>query len=291
MTGAIRSRPKKLNPGDSITLAILPHGASKPRYVIINTRLIIFVFSILISLLAFTVASLVWRLVSQHAITEKTELQSVYASQVSMALQKEREIIQSLRAFQKEGSKLHETLWGFNSDLSLHQGKNFSDLYKRRTTELQQVVVFLAEREKVLQAMPTGMPLENAFITSVYGKRISPFGFEINFHTGIDFAAPTGTPVLATADGYVVHSGPGGGYGNHVIIDHAHGFQTLYAHMTHTNVPLDSTVKRGDVIGFLGMTGSATGPHVHYEIRLINRDPFQYLQLTLNPWPFVKESL
>lgn len=92
----------------------------------------------------------------------------------------------------------------------------------------------------------------------------------IHGYNGIDIAAPSGTPILASADGEVIISRSGGwngGYGNYVVIRHSNGTQTLYSHNSKNNVSVGDTVKQGDVIGFVGATGKATGVHLHFEIR------------------------
>ncbi|MBH5329572.1 peptidoglycan DD-metalloendopeptidase family protein [Eikenella sp. S3360] len=124
-----------------------------------------------------------------------------------------------------------------------------------------------------------GQPLKKGFETQpVPGSRISsPFGIRVHpvlgylrMHTGIDYAAPTGTPIHAPSDGVVEFRGPKGGYGNAVILRHSDSMQTLYGHMSafSANAAPGQRVRAGDVIGFVGSTGRSTGPHLHYEVRL-----------------------
>ena len=86
-------------------------------------------------------------------------------------------------------------------------------------------------------------------------------------HSGIDLAAPYGTPIKASEGGVVIYSGWYGGYGKVVILDHAKGFSTLYAHLSSTKVSVGARVRQGEVVGFEGSTGYATGPHLHFEVR------------------------
>ncbi|MEK7135159.1 MAG: M23 family metallopeptidase, partial [Patescibacteria group bacterium] len=98
----------------------------------------------------------------------------------------------------------------------------------------------------------------------------------IHGHNGVDLAAPVGTPIVASADGKVILSRTGGyngGYGTYVVISHANGTQSLYAHMSANNVAVGEVVSQGQVIGAIGMTGKTTGPHIHFEIRGA-RNPF-----------------
>lgn len=107
-------------------------------------------------------------------------------------------------------------------------------------------------------------------MTNSYGFRSNPFGTgETEFHAGLDVAAPTGTPVVAAADGIVVFSGVKGGYGNVVIIEHAgNEVVTRYGHLSQLNVKAGDVVAGGTLIGLVGSTGRSTGPHLHYEIRI-----------------------
>ncbi|MFM7458204.1 MAG: murein hydrolase activator EnvC family protein [bacterium] len=104
-------------------------------------------------------------------------------------------------------------------------------------------------------------------ITSPFGPRRHPIFGVRSMHSGIDLAAPYGTPIKASEGGVVIYSGWYGGYGKVVILDHAKGFSTLYAHLSSTKVAVGTRVKQGEVVGFEGSTGYATGPHLHFEVR------------------------
>ena len=122
-------------------------------------------------------------------------------------------------------------------------------------------------------------------ITSSFGQREDPVlgTGEGEFHKGLDIGAPNGTPIIATADGVVVSAGMGSGYGREVVIDHGHGVETLFGHMSGFAVIAGQSVTRGQVIGYVGHSGRTTGPHLHYEVRIRNIavNPHKYLQTTL----------
>jgi murein DD-endopeptidase MepM/ murein hydrolase activator NlpD len=120
-----------------------------------------------------------------------------------------------------------------------------------------------------IAAMPNIRPI-TGFITSDFGMREHPIFKRILFHAGTDFSAPVGTKVMATADGTVAFSGFDKGYGKKVIVNHAHGYQTVYAHLSKTLIRQGQHVSRGDVIAFSGNTGVSTGPHLHYEVHKNN---------------------
>lgn len=111
-------------------------------------------------------------------------------------------------------------------------------------------------------------PLETLRVTSPFRMdRMHPILRRVLPHTGVDYAAARGTPVRATADGSVAFAGDRGGYGNLVEVQHPNGYSTRYAHLSRVAVAPHQEVSRGDVVGYVGMTGLATGPHLHYEVR------------------------
>ena len=114
-------------------------------------------------------------------------------------------------------------------------------------------------------------PVVYTRISSPFGYRVHPVLHTVRMHTGIDYAAPSGTPIKATADGVITFKGWKGGYGNTVMIRHSNGVETLYGHMS-AFTPAQGTVRAGEVIGFVGTTGRSTGPHLHYEAR-VNSQP------------------
>jgi murein DD-endopeptidase MepM/ murein hydrolase activator NlpD len=130
---------------------------------------------------------------------------------------------------------------------------------------------------------PTLWPIMGR-ITSSFGERTDPFaGDEGEFHRGIDIAAPTGTPIHATGDAVVASAGWGSGYGREVILDHGHGITTRYAHMASITVVPDENVTRGQVIGYVGVSGHTTGAHLHYEVRINDTavNPHRYMRMTM----------
>ncbi|PUE06357.1 hypothetical protein B9Z51_16200 [Limnohabitans sp. T6-5] len=118
-----------------------------------------------------------------------------------------------------------------------------------------------------LDKLPTALPLANDFLlTSSFGVRSDPLTHLPSMHEGIDFVAPVGTPIQATAAGLVLRSERAGAYGNMIEVSHADGFVTRYAHLKTAMVQEGAVVQRGDTVGLLGNTGRSTGPHLHYEV-------------------------
>lgn len=131
------------------------------------------------------------------------------------------------------------------------------------------------------EAKPKGVPLtaSDTEISSLFGLRPNPFGWGYEFHKGVDFVAAYGSPVYATAPGLVSQAEWESGFGNHVIVDHGYGYETLYAHLSEISVNAGDRVDRHQVIGYLGNTGRSSGPHLHYSVFRNGQvvDPKKYL--------------
>jgi murein DD-endopeptidase MepM/ murein hydrolase activator NlpD len=132
-------------------------------------------------------------------------------------------------------------------------------------------------------------PVEFSRISSRFGRRHHPVLNRMRMHKGVDYAAPAGTPVRATADGRIVLRGRKGGYGNAVVIRHGGSYSTLYAHLSRfkSGQHTGDRVRQGDVIGYVGSTGLATGPHLHYEFRVngAHANPLNFKQPKAEPIP------
>jgi murein DD-endopeptidase MepM/ murein hydrolase activator NlpD len=130
------------------------------------------------------------------------------------------------------------------------------------------------------ETVPSLWPVRGQ-VTAGFGQRLDPFSGEGVFHSGLDISAPYGTRVDASADGIVLQSGPESGYGNEIVVDHGFGMTTKYGHLSKIFVVVGQEVKRGQVIGAVGMTGKTTGPHLHYEV-IVNDTP-------VNPTKYLHE--
>ncbi len=128
---------------------------------------------------------------------------------------------------------------------------------------------------------PNLWPVEGQ-ITGSFGERIDPFNGEGAFHSGVDISAAFGSSVLAPADGVVTFADYMGGYGRAVIVDHGHGISTRYGHLSNFAVTAGQYLHRGDTIGYVGLSGRSTGPHLHYEVRINDTpvNPYKYLRVT-----------
>lgn len=132
--------------------------------------------------------------------------------------------------------------------------------------------LFAQARPSVKKLNPLMIPVKNARISSKYGMRVHPILGKRRFHSGVDYAAATGTPILAASSSTVIFKGWKRGYGHTVVLQHDEQYSSLYAHMSKfADIQVGQRIKQGTVIGYIGQSGSATGPHLHYEVRLDNQ--------------------
>jgi len=178
--------------------------------------------------------------------------------------------------------------------LVLSTAKEISKIKRKALIQNQsfdELIRLANDRASTLASIPSIQPIENKELTNLvsgYGMRINPFHKARVPHEGIDFAAPRGTPVIATGNGSVKfvknNSNLQTGYGNYIEIDHGHGYISKYAHLSSVSITEGDEIKRGEVIGFVGSTGGSAAPHVHYEIMLHGKkiDPVHYLMQEIN---------
>ena len=155
---------------------------------------------------------------------------------------------------------------------------HLSESVRLEEVRQQDLLRALRENRDALASMPSIWPVVG-FISSSFGGRSSPFGGGGQFHKGLDISNRMGTPVLAPAQGAVILAARDGAYGNSVEINHGGGIVTKYGHMQRWAVQPGQWVKRGEIIGYIGMSGRTTGPHLHYEVRLngVPVNPMRYI--------------
>jgi murein DD-endopeptidase MepM/ murein hydrolase activator NlpD len=184
------------------------------------------------------------------------------------------------------GVNRYKELEGYNnSNIVIETTKRLDKIKKRvvvQSKSFDDLISLAARKEEMLTSVPAIIPISNKDLTrtaSGFGLRIHPIYKIIKFHAGMDFTAPPGTDVFATGNGTVesvITSQRG--LGKHIIIDHGFGYKSIYAHLSDFNVRPRQKVQRGDVIGFVGSTGTSIANHLHYEIKLngVNVDPVNY---------------
>lgn len=184
------------------------------------------------------------------------------------------------------GINRYAALEGFNnSNLVIETANRLDKIRKKmyvQSKSFDDLIKLAENKEEMLKCLPAIIPISNKDLTrtaSGYGWRIHPIYKISKFHYGMDFTAPLGTEVYASANGTVVGVlSAQRGLGKHIIIDHGFGYSTIYAHLSNFNVKVGQKVQRGDIIGFVGNTGTSVANHLHYEIKLngVNVDPVNY---------------
>ena len=184
-----------------------------------------------------------------------------------------------------------------NSDIIISTTKKIDQLTKQlylQSKSFDDIISLAKDKSKMLAAIPAIQPVSNKQLSrmaSGYGYRIHPIYKTRKLHTGMDFSAKTGTEIYATGDGVISKVRRSKrGYGNHVKINHGFGYETLYAHMSKYIVRKGQKVKRGEVIGYVGNTGTSVAPHLHYEVHKDKRkiNPVNFYYNDLNPEEYEK---
>ena len=186
------------------------------------------------------------------------------------------------------GKNRYKILEGYdNSQLVINTTKRIDVLSKElaiQSKSLDDILKLADAKSDLLAAIPAMQPVRNENLkqmASGFGYRTDPFTKARKMHEGMDFTAKTGTPIYATGDGVVARAdNTASGYGNHIVIRHGFGYETLYAHLSKYKARAGQRVKRGDVIGYVGSTGRSEGPHLHYEVhkdgKVVNPLNFYY---------------
>ena len=181
-------------------------------------------------------------------------------------------------------SVMNDELLGKEIAASLN---NLSARAAYQSDSYKEIEKLINNQESKLASIPAIQPLSNKDLTRIasgFGYRIHPIYGIPKMHNGLDFTATQGTPIYATGDGRVTTSGMGTGAGNHIIINHGYGYETVYMHMVRIKARDGQLVKRGQIIGWVGSTGASTGPHCHYEVHINGRpvDPVYFFYNDLN---------
>jgi murein DD-endopeptidase MepM/ murein hydrolase activator NlpD len=181
---------------------------------------------------------------------------------------------------EKLGNELAKTINNLSARIN-YQFDSYNDIEK-----------LIKNQGEKLASIPAIQPVSNRDldrIASGFGMRIDPVYGTPKMHKGLDFTAPQGTPIYATGNGVIKKAGfVDGGFGNHVVINHGYGYETLYGHMVRIKIRPGQRVKRGELIGWVGSTGKSTGPHCHYEVHIngIEVDAVYFFYNDLTPEQF-----
>ncbi|MDR0941791.1 MAG: M23 family metallopeptidase [Bacteroidales bacterium] len=178
-----------------------------------------------------------------------------------------------------------------NMELVLNVANRIDILYQKlyvQSLSFDTIMRLAKNKTEMLKCIPAIQPLRNGKFVSGFGFRMHPIYKTVRMHSGIDLTAPTGTKIYATGDGVVQNANFERGYGKQVVINHGYNFSTVYGHMDKILVHQGQKVKRGELIGLVGNTGTSTGSHLHYEVRRHNVpvNPINYYLNDLTPQEF-----
>jgi len=207
-------------------------------------------------------------------------------------------IPKSIREAGYGGVNRYQELSGYNnSELVISATKKIDQITKQiyiQSKSFDDIIELAKDKSKMLASIPAIQPVSNKNLkrmASGFGNRIHPIYKTKKFHAGMDFAAKTGTSIFATGDGTIAKvKRSTRGYGNHVVIDHGFGYKTLYAHMSRYSVKKGQKIKRGDIIGYVGSTGTSVAPHLHYEVHKDGKkiNPINFYYNDLSPEQYEK---
>ena len=264
----------------SVTIMFVPHSSSRTLRVRVPV-----VALMTISLLSLTGAYYVYSVTVDAFKYKETKKELDYYTGQFSELQS---TISALKVAEAEFGRL----FSMDSREDVLEGLNFSDsgaldmevlrLQINKTIDnVGEIKDYLSEQRDLYMATPKGWPV-NGWLSSKYGYRKHPLRGGRDFHTGVDISANPNTKIKATADGIVSFSGWSGANGRLIAVEHGFGFRSFYAHNKKNMVKVGDVVQRGDLLAYVGSTGSSTGPHVHYEVWK-NSKP-------VNPKTYLKEG-
>ena len=247
-----------------ITIMFIPHSKREPinfkvPFIGIFTSIVLCCFGI-VYLVSIAVST-----VEYYKMQNKLNYYSRQFSEVNTTISSLRKAETEFKRLFSLGSKEKVLENIKTSDSGSLDIENLKKQITNSIESIGEIKEYLHIHRDIYLSTPKGFPVPGS-ISSPFGMREHPTSGKENFHSGIDLAIQRGNPVEATADGIVSFSGRNGGSGNLVVLEHGHGFSTLYAHNSKLAVKIGQKVKRGDIISYSGSTGNSTGPHVHYEI-------------------------
>ncbi len=191
------------------------------------------------------------------------------------------------------GVNRYKSLEGYrNSNLVIETATRLDKIRKKvylQSKSFDDLIGLARNKEDMLRSVPAIIPISGKDLTRIasgFGLRIHPIYKIIKFHSGMDFTAPSGTDVYASGNGIVASvQSSQRGLGKNIVIDHGFGYSSIYAHLSNFNVRVGQKVQRGDIIGYVGNTGTSIANHLHYEIKLngVNVDPVNYYFEDLSP--------
>jgi len=231
-------------------------------------------------------ARMAWKVANYNALKREADVLRARFRNLQKEVNQQNQQLASLEMFASEVSLAYGIKQKLEGPVDIAGEAKLAPTFTDSVREFNYLrTVSSLRRSRMKRWEPIGQPNiwpVNGRLMGHFGQRTDPFSGEGALHTGVDISAPTGTPVHATADGTVVHAEYSGGYGRLVVIDHADGMQTYYAHLSKIGVLMGQEIRRGELVGAVGTTGRTTAPHLHYEVR-VGKAP-------VNPYRFLSNA-
>jgi len=185
-----------------------------------------------------------------------------------------------------------EEMVGVSSNKDLSFDERVDDAKVIQQHKIDKAKVTALQRSFLASGIPNGKFLNYKRVSSKFGYRIHPVTKRRDFHSGLDLTAKYGTPIYAPADGVVEYAKKKGAYGNFLLIAHNYGFKTAYGHLSKYGVKYGDYVQKGDIIAYIGSTGRSTGPHLHFELRYLNKwlDPAIFMKWNVKDMGYISSK-
>lgn len=266
-----------------------------PAYVLHGVAVLALIGSITVVAAVGSYSRMLWKVGNYNALRHEQETLKLQYRQLQSNVNNTNQRLDSLQSLATEVAMTYGVLRYHPAAFDTTDSEAPEDAFDRSVeqyTFLKRNAAAVAISSGGLRLMPAFSFADSTYtpsmwpvlghITDSFGERLDPFSGEGAFHTGVDVSSDYGAPVHATADGIVTIAENHSGYGRLVVIDHGFGITTWYAHLSSFAAVAGARVKRGQVVGYTGISGRSTGPHVHYEVR-VNNAP-------INPWRYMKSS-
>ncbi|MGB9620825.1 MAG: M23 family metallopeptidase [Brevinematia bacterium] len=299
---------------ERITLMLVPHSEKRVITLHISNFALLFIFIILVIVVVTSIISVSNRKMTDQKVIRLEKQNQIKEQYINSFVNNVNVLKDRFASFRSDVNKIFSlvTMQSFQGDIKYLDGtpsqstntvensidnvisqkpKEIDELYMLRKEieiykiQMQKFAEFVENSKNVIRYIPSIWPVQDGggHITSTFGYRRDPIMNIAKFHSGVDIAHWPGTPIIASADGVVSFAGWSGGYGKVIKITHKYGFMTVYAHLMSIYVSEGQFVRKGQVIGAMGMSGRATGYHLHYEVRIGTEivDPSAYLSIKL----------
>ncbi len=248
------------------------------------SKIKIIFFATIISMIIVLGFFFTFQLESKKNEYQKDYVENIYYEKMIGKIRKILPKIEHLQTFLTKNLKSLFNSLGFVDSTNKYSAEtNTINNIKNYNNKIRMIPKYIKSYKQLFRDIPSVFPLitKNFFFTSAFGYRTHPIRGTTHFHSGLDIAALPSTPIKSTADGIIEFASRNMGYGLMVTVKHKYGFSTKYPHMSKIAVQAGDFVKRGQIVGYVGMSGSATGYHLHYEVLHNNKpiNPYHYLYL------------